>query len=151
MSVTLPFLFAPTARLLGVKKLAALLAPMIVCFTVAGWAAYGVRVSGTRIVTSGHALQEDEARLEAFLIGRGIHHGIATYWEAYTLTFLSREQVLVVPREPWLDRMPSVRARVLASDKIAYIVDRSVLSDRTALTDFWLKPLGTPYERTDVG
>ena len=151
MSLALPFVFLPLASLLDGKRLAVAVFPVVATFAVAGWRAYGSRVDGLSIRPYAAGLEADQSHVARYMEEHGVKYGFANYWEAYTMTFDAHEDVIIVPREPWLDRTPVARSRAIASDRRAYIVNRAFGWDATALTDFWLRPLGVAAERADFG
>jgi len=65
-----------------------------------------------------------------FLESKEIYRGYSNYWVSYPLAFLSREEIIFVPRLPYHedfrytardDRYPPYRNFVLAAEKVAYI------------------------------
>jgi len=65
-----------------------------------------------------------------FLESKEIYRGYSNYWVSYPLAFLSREEIIFVPRLPYHedfrytardDRYPPYRNLVLAAERVAYI------------------------------
>lgn len=144
-----PFALASLASLLGARRFAAALAPYLVSAAVSGWVSYAP--FGLSIHPS---LALDE-RLGQALRERGIALAVADYWASYRLTFLYRENPIVVPKNEAEDRYRPYRDRFLAEPVVAYIHDayrsRESLGEmeariRSDATEYL--PL---YERFEVG
>jgi hypothetical protein len=69
-----------------------------------------------------------------FLMAKGVTHGRAVYWDAYVITFLSREQVIVSPDE--VIRISAYKADVDAHAARAVTLMRQPC-DRGAAVDVW--------------
>jgi hypothetical protein len=130
MVFALPLLVAPAldelaarAPRMGAGLAALALAPYLAVAGSAGWIAHGPYVDGAVPVRCDAGRAEDEARLLAELRARGIDVAIADYWAAYRLTFLFREDVVVVPLHPEQDRYAPYRARVERAETVAYVHD----------------------------
>lgn len=145
-----PFSIAPLATLVDAKKLALGLAPYLVTAAIGGWVSYGPDVHGLRIVREPGA-STDDYRLGAELRARGVHFGVADYWVSYRLTFLFREDPIVVPSHESQDRYAPYRAAYARAETVAYIVDplRSEESVDTVIARF--RAENKPFERLDVG
>jgi hypothetical protein len=131
-----PFALSAAIERTGSPGFAVLVAPYVVSSGVAGWLGYGGEAPGSAS-THGVAMDRDDRALEGALRARGITHGLADYWAAYRLTFLSRESLVVVPWHESQDRYAPYRTAVAAAERVAYIYDplESLvrLSDRAAL------------------
>ena len=69
-----------------------------------------------------------------YLVARGVTHGRAVYWDAYVITFLSRERVIVTPEE--VIRISAYKADVDAHADRAVTLIRQPC-DRGAVVDVW--------------
>jgi hypothetical protein len=119
-----PFALAPSLRLVGPGRFAAMLAPYFVSAAAGGWLGNGDNVNGFRIrLENGRA--RDEQALARTLEDRGIRYGFADYWVAYRLTFLFDENVILVPWHAALDRYPAYRRAVGEQERLAYVFDPS--------------------------
>ncbi len=116
-----PFLFAVTAHLVRKAVLLAIMLPMLASFAVSGWLGYEPFVKGIRIVDAG--LEVNEARLLRELKRQHIAYAMADYWAAYRLTFMFKEEVIVVPVHESQDRYAPYRRAFLRADDIAQIYD----------------------------
>ena len=65
----------------------------------------------------------DELALASALRARGLRYGLADYWVAYRLTFLMREDPILVPWHAELDRYAPYRRAMEAEQTIAYVYD----------------------------
>lgn len=112
-----PFALAPAAALLGGRRLAASLAPYLVSAAVSGWVSYAP------FGLSVHPSLAADERVGQALRERGIHHAVADYWASYRLTFLYRENPIVVPTNEAEDRYRPYRDRFLSEPRVAYLHD----------------------------
>jgi hypothetical protein len=117
-----PFALAPVLRAVGRRTFALGLAPYVVSVMVGGCIADGTTLHAVRSGFSS-GIGRDERALAEFLRSRGIEAGMADYWVAYRLTFLFREQPVIVPYHPELDRHAFYRTLVDAAEKVAYVYD----------------------------
>ncbi len=126
-----PFLFAVLAHIVSARLLFALMVPMLASFAVSGWLGYEPFVKGIRIVDAG--LDADESRLLSELKRRNIAYALADYWAAYRLSFMFKEQVVVVPLHESQDRYAAYRQDFGRARNYAYIYDhrRSEESQQT--------------------
>jgi hypothetical protein len=131
-----PFALSLVVERIGLPVLAAVLLPYLASSAVAGWLGYGseaVRL-GTTVKTGQEA--DDRALIDT-LRARGIRHGLADYWASYRLTFLSGEQLVIVPWHETQDRYAPYREAVRASPIVAFVYhpvqSLESLSDREAL------------------
>ena len=117
-----PFAMAPLASLLSARKLTLLVVPVAITGAMSGWLHFGRYVDGFAVRTApGRA--EDERALQDALRARDVHAAIADYWASYRLTYLFREDPVVVPTNPAEDRYAPHRAAFQAAEKVAYIFD----------------------------
>jgi hypothetical protein len=117
-----PFALTPVLSTVGRRAFAIVLVPYLASIGVAGWLGYGDNVNGASIrLENGKA--EDELRLASALRARGLHYGLADYWVAYRLTFLMREDPIVVPWHAELDRYAPYRHAMEAEQTLAYVYD----------------------------
>jgi hypothetical protein len=110
---TAPFALAPLARWLGRVNFAIALAPWLIVSTISGWQSYG------SAFTPADALEEQQ--LIDYLRANHIRCAAADYWLAYRLTFVSHEDVIVVPIDPLEDRYKPYRQQFLKESKTALI------------------------------
>lgn len=104
-----PFALAPAVTLLGARLALPVVGLWAVFAGSAGWATWGSYVTGPAIVLSAHARLDDERALRAELERRGVRAAWADYWQAYRLTLLFDEQIVVAPLNPSQDRYPAYR------------------------------------------
>lgn len=122
LTLMTPFAVAPAARALGARRFALVLAPHLVASAVAGWVGYGPFVRGPLPVAETPELRDDYA-LFALLRARGLRYATADYWASYRLTFLFREEIIVVPTNPGEDRHAPYRRAFEAEPVFAYVHD----------------------------
>lgn len=65
----------------------------------------------------------DVNSLESHLVSRGVTHGYADYWGAFTLDFLTEERLTIAPYNG-LNRIPSYSKEVRKASPIAFIFPR---------------------------
>jgi hypothetical protein len=135
-----PFALAPLASLLEPRRFALVLAPYLISAAVSGWVSYapfGLTV---------HPSLATDVRLGELLRERGIHQAEADYWASYRLSFLYREDPIVVPTNLGEDRHKPSREAFEAAPVVAYIHDayrsRESLADQERL----IRSGGTPFE-----
>ena len=145
-----PFSIAPLATLIDARKLLALLAPYLVTAGIGGWVSYGPDVRGLRIVRE-PGTSTDDYRLGAELRARGVHYAIADYWVSYRLTFLFREDPIVVPSHESQDRYAPYRAAYARAGEVAYIVDPLRSEESLEAVTARFRAENKPFERIDVG
>jgi hypothetical protein len=122
LTLMTPFAIAPAACALGTRRFALAFAPHLVASAIAGWVGYGPFVHGLVPVSETPELRDDYA-LFALLKGRGLRYATADYWTAYRLTFLSREEIIVVPTNAAEDRYAPYRRAFEAERVFAYVHD----------------------------
>ncbi len=89
--------------------------------------------------------EEDVRALSRFLLDHGERYGFAHYWLAYPLTFVSREQLIFIPRLPYhadlrytprYDRYPPYTCQVLRAPRVAYVTDGPAALDERLVQGF---------------
>lgn len=124
LTLLLPIASIPAATLFGARRFAILMAPHLVASALCGWVGYGPFARGIVPVVDTTQVREDASLFE-LLKTRGIRHAQADYWVSYRLTFLAREQVIVVPTNLTEDRYPPYRQAFDGASSYAYIFDPS--------------------------
>ena len=145
-----PFAMAPLATLMDGRKLFVGLVPYLATAAIGGWASYGPDVRGLRIVREPGA-STDDYRLGAELRARGIRYAVADYWVSYRLTFLFRENPIVVPSHESQDRYAPYRAAYAHADRVAYIVDPLRSEESLDTVAARLRAENKPFERVEAG
>ncbi|MEO7111203.1 MAG: hypothetical protein ABI183_12260, partial [Polyangiaceae bacterium] len=140
-----PFALAPMASRMKVKTVALFLVPYLAATLVGGWLSFGHWVKDAELVQTARGKGEDEHWLGEALRLRGIHDASANYWLSYRLTFLWREDPVVVPFNG--DRYAPYRQRFDAAKDVAYIFHPS--EPRSKATDFeqGLKDRHVPFDQ----
>ena len=116
-----PFLFAVVAHAMRPLYLLLFMSPMLASYAVSGWLGFEPLVRRVRILDAG--LEANEAHVLLELKRRGITYAIADYWAAYRLTFMFKENVVVVPIHESQDRYSPYRRAFFGADRYAYIFD----------------------------
>jgi hypothetical protein len=117
-----PFALAPLARRYGTRLAAVAVGPFVVAAAVSGWVSYAPFVHGLAIDSSwGREVHED--KLRDALRARSIRYAEADYWASYRLTFLFREDPIVVPTNPAEDRYRPYREAFARAPRVAYVYD----------------------------
>lgn len=149
-----PFALAPLAAAYGARNVALLVLPYLVSAAVAGWRGYGSEAPGSEQSLEKGRDRDDEALFDE-LRRRHIRYGVADYWAAYRLTFLSREEVVVVPWHASQDRYAPYRERVANAPAAAYVYDPleslESLRDREVLFQSGDTEYGSTFETLRVG
>jgi hypothetical protein len=122
LTLMTPFAVAPAAQALGVRRFAAFFAPHLLASAIAGWVGYGPFVHGVVPVAETPELRDDYA-LFALLRARDLRFAMADYWTSYRLTYLFREEIVVVPTNPGEDRHAPYRRDLEAAPVFAYVHD----------------------------
>lgn len=122
LTLMTPFALMPAAHRLGAKRLALLVGPHLVASAVGGWVGYGPFVKGPLPVVETPELRDDYA-LRDVMRERGLRYAMADYWASYRLTFLFREEIVVVPRNPGEDRYAPYRRAFEKEPVFAYVFD----------------------------
>ncbi len=99
------------------------------------WAACNVWDNGRLLVEFERTPPRQHHRLMAnYLVSQGIRYGRALYWDAYPITFLSQERVIVTPFE--VVRIRAYQAEVDAHDASAVRLERQPCARGTRV-DLW--------------
>ncbi len=122
LTLMTPFAVAPAAHALGVRRFAAFFAPHLLASAVAGWVGYGPFVHGPLPVAETPELRDDYT-LFAMLRARDLRFAMADYWTSYRLTYLFREELVVVPSNPGEDRHAPYRRDFEGAPVFAYVHD----------------------------
>lgn len=144
----IPFALAPLAWALKTRRFLVVIFPYLLSCAVAGWVGYRPAVDGLRVRTG---LTHDDEELGQALRARGIHAAIADYWVSYRLTFLYREEIVVVPSHVSQDRYPPYRRMFEAAPVYAYIVDPLRSEESLESVEARLQERGASVERLRVG
>jgi hypothetical protein len=120
--LAMPFALGPVACLLRTPSFAVLCAPYLAAVAVGGWVSYGITfVSGGLPVRSARGIAREELDVGRLLRDHHVRYAAAQYWLAYRLTFLFRENPVVVPLNGGEDRYPKYRQGFAAAEDVAYI------------------------------
>lgn len=147
---TAPFALAPAAWALGGRWFGGALAVYLLVAAVGGWASYGPYVRGALPVLDPRGQADDEEALASVLRQRGIRHAAAQYWLAYRLTFLFREDPVVVPLAGWEDRYPPYRQAFDAAPVVAFLFHPSEPRAVPEPYEQMLRQSGGRVERLEV-
>ena len=150
LTLMTPFAVAPAARALGMKRLAVVLGPHLLASAIAGWVGYGPFVHGPVPVTETPELRDDYA-LHDLLRARQLRYATADYWTSYRLTYLFREDIIVVPTNPAEDRYPAYRRRFEAEPVFAYVYDPRRSREDLATAEHDLAVANAHVERATAG
>lgn len=150
LTLMLPFAAAPATHVLGPKRFALVVAPHLVASAICGWLGYGTFVRGFLPVRLSAELADDHA-LRAALEPRGIRYAVADYWAAYRLTFLHRERIVVVPRNPAEDRHPGYRKAWEGERMFAYVHDPQRSRETVEDAEQELRAAHAKVEKTKIG
>ena len=121
----------------SMRGFALLFMPWVVASAIGGWVGYGPFVHGLAPVNGMPTLKDDIALIEA-MKGQGVRFALADYWASYRLTFLSKEELVVVPLHEGQDRYRPYRDQLERAAKVAYVFDpeRSFENRDEALANF---------------
>jgi hypothetical protein len=143
-----PFALAPLVERLQAKRAAIALSPYLVVAAIGGWLGYGRFVDGWRVrIEPGRA--EDERMLFASMHERGVTSAMADYWISYRLTFLSHEQLLVVPTHAKEDRYGPYREAFAAAPVVAYFFDPVRSREAPDSIEAHLRSAGVDFDRSE--
>jgi hypothetical protein len=145
-----PFAVAPAARALGAKRFAPVLLPHLLASAVGGWVGYGPFVRGLVPVAETPELKDDYA-LFALMRGRGLRYATADYWTSYRLTYLFREEIIVVPTNASEDRHAPYRRGFEAERVFAYVYDPARSREDVAAAERELARTNQRVERLTAG
>lgn len=141
LTLTMPFAALPLAKRFesraSMRGFALLFMPWVVASAIGGWVGYGPFVHGLAPVNGMPTLKDDIALIEA-MKGQGVRFALADYWASYRLTFLSKEELVVVPLHEGQDRYRPYRDQLERAAKVAYVFDpeRSFENRDEALANF---------------
>ena len=150
LTLMTPFAVAPAARALGTKRLAAVLGPHLLASAIAGWVGYGPFVHGPVPVTETPELHDDYT-LRDLLRAHHLRYATADYWASYRLTYLFREEIIVVPTNPAEDRYPAYRRAFEAEPVFAYVYDPGRSREELAAVERDLVAANGQVERETAG
>jgi hypothetical protein len=122
LTLLLPFAATPTAHALGPRRFGLVITPHLCAAAIAGWVGYGPFVRGVVPVRETPELRDDYT-LHAMLRARGVSYAMADYWASYRLTFLFREDIVVVPKNDVEDRYAPYRRAFQQARTYAYVYD----------------------------
>jgi hypothetical protein len=122
LTLMTPFAVAPAAQVLGKRRLGLVLGPHLLASAIAGWVGYGPFVHGVVPVAETPELRDDYT-LRDLLRARHVRYAKADYWTSYRLTYLFREEIVVVPTNPAEDRHAAYRTAFEAEPVFAYVHD----------------------------
>jgi hypothetical protein len=150
LTLMTPFAVAPAARALGKQRLALVLGPHLLASAIAGWVGYGPFVHGPVPVTETPELHDDYT-LRDLLRARQVRYATADYWASYRLTYLFREEIIVVPTNPAEDRYPAYRRAFEAEPVFAYVYDPGRSREELATAERDLVAANGQVERQSAG
>jgi hypothetical protein len=152
ISFAMPFAAAPLAARLGRARFAALFAPWVLAGAISGWIGQGPFVRGGLPARPVEASGAPEAALAAALAERGIHVGLADYWAAYRVTFVTRESLVLMPLHASQDRYAPYRDALARTPSAAYVYDPGRSGeDPVHMLDELVKEGWTAGERVEAG
>lgn len=122
LTLMTPFAVAPAAHALGMRRFFPLFLPHLVASAIGGWVGYGPFVRGPLPVRETPELKDDYVLFD-LMKSRGLKYATADYWASYRLTLLSRENVIVVPKNEAEDRYAPYRRSFEAQPAYAYVFD----------------------------
>lgn len=146
-----PFALAPLADRLGARRFGLALAPYLVVALVGGWTSYGFWVRGPLPRLSDAGAAREEQQLIDFLRSRGIRYGATDYWLAYRVTFLAREDPILVPLDASADRYLPYREQYIAAPVTALVFHPAWSRQPRASFESYLQSNRIPYETVEVG
>jgi hypothetical protein len=150
LTLMTPFAVAPAAHALGAKRFASVFAPHLLASAIAGWVGYGPFVHGPVPVLETPELRDDYA-LFAMLRAKDLRFAMADYWTSYRLTYLFREQLVVVPTNPGEDRHAPYRRELEAAPVFAYVHDPGRSREDLAAAERELSAKNQSVERLMAG
>jgi hypothetical protein len=140
---TAPFALAPLARWLGVRRFVFALAPWLIVSSISGWQSYQT--------TFTHAERLEEQQLIEHLRAHDIRYAAADYWLAYRLTFIAREDPVVVPIDPLEDRYEPYRQQFLKAPAAALIFHARWSRVGPEAVERWLRAESAELQEQRVG
>jgi hypothetical protein len=150
LTLMTPFAVAPAARALGRRRLGMVLGPHLLAASIAGWVGYGPFVHGPVPVVETPELRDDYT-LRDLLRARHVRYATADYWASYRLTYLFREEIIVVPTNPAEDRHAAYRRAFEAEPVFAYVFDPGRSREDLANAERDLAAGSARVEKTTAG
>jgi hypothetical protein len=150
LTLMTPFAVAPAAKALGAKRLGLVLGPHLLASAIAGWVGYGPFVHGVMPVAETPELHDDYT-LRDLLRARHLRFATADYWASYRLTYLFREEIIVVPTNPAEDRHADYRRAFEAEPVFAYVHDPGRSREDVAAAEHGLVAANAHVEKTTAG
>jgi len=150
LTLMTPFAMIPAAQALGARRFALAFAPHLVASAIAGWVGYGPFVHGPKPVAETPELRDDYA-LFAMLRAKNLRWATADYWTSYRLTYLFREEIVVVPKNPGEDRYAPYRRAFEAEKVFAYVYDPGRSREELAAAERELVAASEQVERLTAG
>jgi hypothetical protein len=147
---TAPFALAPLAYWARGRVLFAVLAPYLVAAAAGGWMSFGPYVQGPLPVRTARGTAEEEQAVGQALRERGVRYGAAQYWLAYRLTFLWKEEPILVPFDGWEDRYAPYRRAFEEAPVVAYVFHPSEPRAHPDPMERGLRQAGERYERLEL-
>ncbi|MDB5216481.1 MAG: Membrane protein [Myxococcaceae bacterium] len=150
LTLMTPFALAPAAKALGARRLGLVLGPHLLASAIAGWVGYGPFVHGVVPVVETPELRDDYT-LRDLLRARHLRYATADYWTSYRLTYLFREEVIVVPTNAAEDRHAEYRRAFEAEPVFAYVHDPGRSREDVAMAERELVAANGEVERLTAG
>jgi hypothetical protein len=150
LTLMTPFAVAPAAKALGAKRLGLVLGPHLLASAIAGWVGYGPFVHGPLPVAETPELRDDYT-LRDLLRARHLRFATADYWASYRLTYLFREEIIVVPTNPAEDRHAAYRRAFEAEPVFAYVHDPGRSRENVTTAEHDLVAANAHVEKTAAG
>lgn len=151
LTLVAPFAMAPALAKLPRRWVMPALAAHLLATGIGGWVSFRPYVEGPVPVRSEAGRATEDFALGDLLRARGIRYATADYWASYRLTFLFREDVIVVPKNPGEDRYRPYRVAFDAAPRVAYVHDRFRSRETLADAEATAAHLGTIEDRTTLG
>lgn len=149
--LVMPFALSPVAWLLRSGRFALVSAPYLLTSAVNGWLSYGINcVDGFLPIRSARGTASEEQQVAQLLREHKVAFAAAQYWLSYRLTFLFREDPIVVPLAPGEDRYPPYRRGFNTARDVAYVFHPSEPRARPQDVEAQLVRAGEPYERYSI-
>jgi hypothetical protein len=150
LTLMTPFAVAPAAQVLGKRRLGLVLGPHLIASAIAGWVGYGPFVHGIVPVAETPELRDDYT-LRDLLRARHVRFAMADYWTSYRLTYLFREEIVVVPTNPAEDRHAAYRTALEAEPVFAYVHDPGRSREDVTAAERELRASHGEVERVTAG
>jgi len=150
LTLMMPFALLPAAHALGRRNFALAIAPHLLASAIGGWVGYGPFVRGLVPVRETPELRDDYT-LFSMLRARGLRYATADYWASYRLTYLFREEIVVVPTNPGEDRHAPHRRAFEAEHVFAYVFDPGRSREDVATAEAELRNTNEHVETVKAG